>query len=561
MVEKILASFNKEISGVHQAALLIGVSSILAKILALYRDRLLAGTFGAGETLDIYFAAFRVPDFLYFVSLILATSVAILPIFMHKESRGHESVRSFMSQISSLFLVFMAAIIAVVFFLMPVLAPLVAPGFSLAALGKLTMLSRVLLLSPLLLGFSMLVSNILQAHNRFFVYALSPVLYNFGIISGILFFYPLMGFSGLAWGVILGAFLHFLVQVPSLVSLGLFPRPTFRLFNRDIVEVLKFSIPRSVGLGFNQLVLIALTAIASAIGAGSIAVFQFAYNLFGIPLGIVGLSYSVATFPAMTRSFIDGKIDEFVSGVVSSLRHIIFWSLPFVALFIVLRAHIVRVILGVGAFSWADTRLTAAALGLFSVSILAQGIVLLLVRAFYAAGRTMFPLVANAISGLATIAMAMVVLYVFETQESLRIFGKYILRVEDLTQTSVLMLALSFSVGSVINAVLLWFGFNRTFKTLDGELSRSVLQNATAVLLLGGISYGSLKLTAGFFDLQTFVGIFMHGMVAAVLGLSFSALYLWFSGNREMHDIAQAVRHKFWKSEAIAPEPRSAIEG
>ena len=400
MVEKILASFNKEISGVHQAALLIGVSSVLAKVLALYRDRLFAGTFGAGETLDIYFAAFRVPDFLYSVSLILATNAAILPIFMHKESRGHESVGRFMSQISSLFLVSMAAIIAVVFFLMPVIATFVAPGFSLAALTKLTILSRILLLSPLVLGFSTLVSNILQAHNRFFVYALSPVLYNLGIISGILFFYPLMGFSGLAWGVILGAALHFLVQVPSLVSLGLFPRPTPRFFGRDIVEVLKFSIPRSVGLGFNQLVLLALTAIASAIGAGSIAVFQFAYNLFGIPLGVIGLSYSVATFPAMTRSFIDGKIDEFVSGVTSSLRHIVFWSLPFVVLFIVLRAHIVRVVLGAGAFGWADTRLTAAALGLFSVSILAQGIVMLLVRAFYAAGKTVFPLIVNFISSL-----------------------------------------------------------------------------------------------------------------------------------------------------------------
>ncbi|MEK7566931.1 MAG: lipid II flippase MurJ [Patescibacteria group bacterium] len=561
MVGKILSSFNRETSGVYQAALLIGLSSILAKLLALYRDRLLAGSFGAGEMLDIYFAAFRVPDFLYSVSLIIATNVAIMPILMRKENQGHDEVRTFISQISSLFILAVGATILAAFFLMPYIASLIAPGFSAVSLDKLVVLSRILLLSPLLLGFSALVSGVLQIHNRFFIYALSPILYNAGIISGILFFYPKMGLSGLAWGVILGALLHFLIQVPSLITLGVFPTPTFRIFSRDIFEVFKFSLPRSMGLGFNQIVLIALTAIASAIGAGSIAIFQLAYNLFGIPLGVIGLSYSVAAFPAMARSFVDGKKEEFVEGVVSSLRHIIFWSLPFVVFFIVLRAHIVRVILGAGFFSWADTRLTAAALGLFSVSILAQGIVLLLVRAFYAAGRTALPLVVNAISSLITIAMAFGALYVFEMNTSLRLFEKSLLRVEDLAQTSVLVLAISFSVGNVINAVLLWLGFNRSFKTLDGTLLRSTLQNAAAALILGGVSYGVLRLTDEFFNLQTFLGVFFHGVSAATAGLFLALIYLWFSGNREMRDIAAVFRHKFWKSEAIAPEPRSAVEG
>ncbi|MBI2507182.1 MAG: hypothetical protein HYW09_01040, partial [Candidatus Niyogibacteria bacterium] len=279
------------------------------------------------------------------------------------------------------------------------------------------------------------------------------------------------------------------------------------------------------------------------------------------PLSVVGLSYSVATFPTMARFFVDGKKEEFVSGVVSSLRHIIFWSLPFVILFIVLRAHIVRVILGAGVFSWSDTRLTAAALGLFSVSILAQGIVLLLVRAFYAAGRTAFPLIVNAISGLATVAMAAGALYLFKSNTAPLFFGKHILRVEDLSQTSVLLLVLSFSIGSVINAVLLWFGFNRFFKTLDGTLLRSSLQNAVSALILGAVSYGVLRITGGFFDLQTFLGVFFHGASAALSGLISAGAFLWFSGNREIRDITEALGHKFWKSEAVAPEPRSAAEG
>ncbi|QQG45802.1 MAG: hypothetical protein HYY55_02335 [Candidatus Niyogibacteria bacterium] len=561
MVRKFLSSLNREVAGVYQAALLIGLSSVAAKFLALYRDRLLAGSFGAGATLDIYFAAFRVPDFLYSVLLIFSTSAAILPIFVQKESRGSGEVKKFISRVSGLFFLVAALLISVSFFLMPYISAFIAPGFSVASFDQLINLSRVLLLSPLLLGFSTLVSNVLQAHSRFFIYALSPILYNVGIIAGILFFYPAMGLSGLAWGVVLGALLHFLIQVPSLVSLGLFPGLTFKIFSRDALDVLKLSMPRSAGLGFNQLVLIVFTAMASAIGAGSIAVFQLAYNLFSIPLSVVGLSYSVATFPTMARFFVDGKKEEFVSGVVSSLRHIIFWSLPFVVLFIVLRAHIVRVILGAGVFSWSDTRLTAAALGLFSVSILAQGIVLLLVRAFYAAGRTAFPLIVNAISGLVTVAMAAGTLYLFKSNTALLFLGKHILRVEDLNQTSVLLLVLSFSIGSVINAVLLWFGFNRFFKTLDGTLLRSSLQNAVSALILGAVSYSVLRITGGFFDLQTFLGVFFHGISAALSGLISAGAFLWFSGNREIRDITEALGHKFWKSEAVAPEPRSAIEG
>src|SRR3989344_4766577 len=164
MVRKILSSFNQETSGVYQPALLIGLSSILAKVLALYRDRLLAGTFRAGETLDIYFASFRVPDFLYSLSLIIATNVAIMPILMSKEKQGRDAVRIFISRISSLFVFAVGAAIFASFFLMPYFSALIAPGFSAVSLDKLVILSRILLLSPLLLGFSALVSSVVQAH-------------------------------------------------------------------------------------------------------------------------------------------------------------------------------------------------------------------------------------------------------------------------------------------------------------------------------------------------------------------------------------------------------------
>lgn len=567
MVRRLLSSLNQEISGIHQAALLLGLASIGAKVFALLRDRLLASTFGAGETLDIYFAAFRLPDFLYVSTLLLTTSAAVIPVFMKKEKQGRKAASIFISQLSSIFLGTILVVLTLAFFLMPVISPFIAPGFSEDSLEHLITLSRILLLSPLLLGFSTLLSNVIQSYRRFFIYALSPILYNVGIIMGVLVFYPRMGISGLAWGVILGAILHLLIQIPSLINLNFPPVFSLKIAWRDMRDVFRLSLPRSIGLGLNQIVLIVITAIASAIGAGSIAVFQLSYNLYSIPLGIIGLSYSVAAFPTLARAFADGKNKEFLSGVSTSLRHIIFWATPSVILFIILRAHIVRIILGAGAFSWTDTRLTAAALAFFSIAILAQSIVLLLMRAFYAAGRTRFPVLVTLFSGLLTVGLAFGLVEIIKSNEPIQMFIGSLMRVGDLPQISVLMLVLAYTIGSVINAILLWFGFVKSFRALGlsaqagGVLARSVTQNFFAAAFLGIITYGVLRLTNTFFDLQTFFGIFVHGFLAGIAGIIAALFILRLLKNQELADIIKALRKKFWKSQIIVPEPRSASEG
>src|SRR3989344_2577374 len=217
MVKGFLSSFNREISGVHKAALILALSGLATKILALVRDRMLAQVFGAGETLDVYFAAFRIPDFLYnTLFLLLTTGAALMPIFFSRLQGGHEKARVFLDRIFSLLIVFVA------FFAIPLVSPWIAPGFSEKALADYVSASRVLLLSALLLGFSAFVSSVIQAYNRFFIYAISPLVYNVGIIAGILSF-PWLGFNGLLWGVVLGAALHLPVQIPSLLSLKLAP--------------------------------------------------------------------------------------------------------------------------------------------------------------------------------------------------------------------------------------------------------------------------------------------------------------------------------------------------
>lgn len=556
MVRKIFALFHRELAGVHQAAFLLASTTIASSILALVRDRLLATRFGAGEALDIYYSAFRIPDILYAISLFFVASTAVIPLFLEKvDKEDQDGVLRLMSSLFTIFVLLMGAIVLGTYLLLPVLMPLLVPGFETSASNQSIMLSRVLLLSPLLLGISNLFASVLQTFRRFFFYAMSPLFYNLGIIGGIIFFLPRFGLVGLAWGVVLGALLHMLVQVPSLMALGYLPRISFGL-SRDVARVFRQSFPRTLGLTATQLAFAAVTAIASTLGAGSIAVFNLSYNLQSIPLSVIGLSYSVAAFPAMADLIVRKERKVFFKHLASAARHILFWTIPFSVLFVVLRAQIVRTVLGAGAFSWVDTRLTAASLALFAISISAQSLAALFTRALYAVGRTGMPVLVNMCSAGATIILASVLVHVLSvSSESARIIG-ILLRVEGVPHVALLGLPLAFALGSILNAVLLGLGFHR----VEGEFREQRLfvslgEILVSSALMGVVSYGILNILAHVFDIDTFIGIFLQGAVAGVAGIVAGAAVLAYRGNSEFVQVWQAFHRRFWKRDVMASEP------
>ncbi|MBU1091384.1 hypothetical protein KKA27_00760 [Patescibacteria group bacterium] len=558
-MQKILKFLSKETRGLHQAAFILAFGSIGAKALAILRDRLLASNFGAGKTLDVYYASFRLPDLLYVFSLFLVSVTALIPLFLEKKKISIEESKRFINSVFTVFFVFLVFLTAVSFFAVPYITSMIAPGFSGEDKDILIKLSRILLLSPLFLGFSNLVAGIIQSFRRFFVYALSGVLYNVGIIFGLLFLEPIIGLKGVVCGVIIGAFAHFAIQLPSLVSLGYFPRFTRKIDFSGVKQVLNLSFPRALGLALNQLVLMAMTAVASLLAVGSIAVFNLASNLQTIPLGVIALSYSVAAFPSLARSFIKKEKEEFLSSISSSFSHIIFWLLPFTALFVVLRAQIVRVILGAGVFTWADTRLTAAALALFSFSLFAQGIVLLLVRAFYAAGKTKIPLIVNIISSFVIVISSVAFLSLFKNCVSVGWFFKNLLRVGDVSGASVLALPLAYSIGMILNFILLFVFFEKEFGGISLRVKKSALQVTASSVLSGATAYFFLSIFARIFNLDIFFGIFMQGFLAGILALFAGFVFLKLTNNRELKEITLFVRKKFsyveGKKIVAKPEP------
>ena len=552
MVKRILHLLSKEIRGLHEAAYLLGFCAILAQVLSLVRDRLFAYYFGAGPTLDLYYSAFRIPDMI-FVTIASMVSISVLvPFFIERVEKDFEEGKRFINALFSTFCISIVVISVIVFFFVPYLLPIVLPGFKGSPqLPELITLTRILLLSPIFLGISNFLASITQMYNRFFIYAVSPLLYNFGIVCGTVFLYPKFGVYGLVYGVLFGALLHMLIQVPFVYGKGLLPVFKFHFDIKSIREVVLVSLPRTLTLSSSQIAIFFLIAFASLMGVGSISIFNFSLNLQSVPLAIIGVSYSSAVFPLLTRLFSAKKYDEFVERIVVSAQHIIFWSVPVTVLFIVLRAQIVRTILGAGQFSWSDTRLTAASLALFTVSVVGQSLVLLFVRAYYSGGKTWKPLWINILSSAVIVFVGYGLIQLFTAVPLFRYFIESLFKVSDVPGTVVLMLPLAYSIGVFVNTVLHWWSFRRDFAGFSTPVFSTFFQSVCASVIMGYVSYLFLNVFGQIFNLKTLLGIFLQGFCAGITGIVVGIAILFLLKSKELHQVWTALHQKIWKAQIV----------
>jgi putative peptidoglycan lipid II flippase len=554
VVKKVLNILGREWSGLHQAAFLLGSFALLSQVLALVRDRMFASSFGASSTLDVYYAAFRIPDLVFAGVASLVSVTVLIPFLINKIEGNGDEAQKFLSDVFTSFLSFITVVSVILFFFIPWLSAVLFPGFSGQEQSYLVALTRVLLLSPIILGLSNLFGSVTQTFRRFFMYALSPVFYNIGIIFGIIFFYPIFGILGLGYGVVLGALLHMSIQIPVLVQKNLLPKFSLSVDMNMIKRVVTLSLPRTIGLSANHIALLVLVSFASAMTEGSITIFNLSFNLQSVPLSIIGVSYAVAAFPTLARLFSGNEMEKFMKNIITAMRHIMFWSIPILALFIVLRAQIVRTILGSGEFGWSDTMLTAAALALFAVSLVAQALVLLFVRGYYAAGNTRKPLFVNVFSSAFILIFAYALVGFFEYSTFFRDFIEALLRVQGLEGTVVLMLPLAYSIGMFINAGMLLFLFKKDFGKLPAPVELTFRHSFYGAVTMGFVAYQFLQIFGNVFNLDTFWGIFSQGLFSGIFGIIAGVILLRVLGNKEVVEITRALHTKFWKARPVAPE-------
>lgn len=554
---KIRSGIGREISGLHEAAYLLAFSAFLSQVLALFRDRMLASSFGASFNLDLYYSAFRIPDLIFAVLASVVSASVIMPFFIEKNTKDHQEAKDFFDNVFSFYFLSMIIVSIIAFIFSPYFLKILFPPLSRTAqFSELVLMSRILLVSPFFLGLSNLFSTVSQSCRRFFLYALSPILYNIGIIFGIIFLYPHFGLPGLTLGVIIGAFLHFFVQVPFAIEKGFWPK--FRLpfssrFN-SIKKIILISIPRTITVSSNEITELFLISFASFLLPGSISIFNFSFNLQSVPFAIIGISYSMATFPTLTKLYGAGEHGKFVDEMIASSRHIIFWSVPISILFIILRAQIVRVILGAGRFNWDDTRLVAAALALFTLSLLAQNMTTLFVRSYYSRGKTRAPLLMNMFSAGFMIVTAYFLVYVYGNFPLFRYFSEAILKVSDIPGTIVLMLPLGYTIGSLVNMIIHWLAFHREFKSYSKQVLRTLFEVTSAAIIMGFATYESLKFFDEVFNIRTTLGLFFQGFFSGLLGIIVLIILLLLLNNKEIGEVWKTFHGKIWKAKVVGPD-------
>lgn len=539
---RILLNVNPS-SSVVSAAFVITIAGLSSRFLGLIRDRFLASTFGAGDTLDVYYASFRIPDLIYNLLILGALSAAFIPVFTGLISKNKEKKAwTLASNLLNLAIFFILAISVFMAIFAPWIMQLITPGFEGEKLSRVVLFTRIMFLSPLFLGMSGIFGGILTSFKKFLIYSFAPIFYNLGIIVGVLVFVRFMGPIGLAWGVVFGAFLHMLFQYPAARHSGFRHQWTGLEYfsNKDVKRVLKLMLPRTLGIAINQINLLVITIFASTLASGSLAVFNFAQNLQSVPLGVVGISFAIAVFPTLSAFYAKEDKESFIASFSETFRQILFFVIPISVFMILLRAQLVRVVLGAGKFDWEDTTLTFECLGIFAFSLFAQCVIPLLARSFYAMHDTKTPFYVAIVTEFVNIAAVLLLI------------GKF----------KIVGLAIAFSAASLVQMLLLLFMLRTRFDNLDDKrIISSVVKVALASFVSGIFVQMGKHIGADVSNMETFLGVFTQLTIATALGFAAFVAVCHLVNLEEYHKFRKSLTKRIFRAKKEIVEDTGEVSG
>lgn len=405
----------KESSSILSAAVVIMGATLLSALLGVIRTRLLISYFFENkEVVDVFWAAFRLPDMIFQIIIVGALSSAFIPVFSRYIGNKEESSRIASSMINVVMGI-MIVLSTLVFIFATPLSRLIAGGFSDSQLVLMANLTRIMAAAQVFFGFSSFLTGIIQSHKRFMIPALSPILYNVGIIIGIVALSESMGIYGAAVGVVIGAILHLLAQVPLARSLGFkysFGKPV----NREAVrEMGSLMIPRMLTLSLVQIESTAIITFSSWLSVGTVTIMSIAQQLSSLPVRLIGIPIGQASLPFFAKETGEGKLKSLAQMVNNTILEMLYLALPASAIVLILRIPLVRLAYGADSFPWAETVTTGKLVAILAVSIAARSLTHILVRVFYALHNTTVPFVINLISTVVNIGLSYYFLFVLES--------------------------------------------------------------------------------------------------------------------------------------------------
>lgn len=515
---------------------------MLSKILGLVRDRLLAHMFSPDQ-IDIFWAAFRLPDLIFQIVILGALSVAFIPVFTeHLENNGKEDAFEMARAVLNVFMaIFILITILIYIFAQPIISAFIAPGFTPERQLQVALLTRIILFGQVILVLGSFFIGISQSFQRFIIPSLSPVFYNLGIILGIAFLSKPFGIMGVAYGVVIGAFLHALVQLPLVWSMGFKLKFPLKFFNSGVKEIMQLMSVRTIGLAAEQINETVGLALATLASIGSVTYLTFAQHLQVVPIGLFGATLAQAAMPVLSSEKARGKIEEFKVTILTTLHQILFLTLPAAAILIVIRVPVVRLVFGASRFNWEATVLTGTTLAFLSIGLVAQAISLLLVRGFYALKDTKTPVI---------VSLIVVVLNIV-----LSVYAIVVLKLD------VWSIGFANSISAIVSATLLFWMLH--FKVGKFDLKAVLvpfIKMLMATIIMGVCLYIPIKLLdAVIFDTTRTVNLLALTGISSIFALTIYVVLVRFLKVRELDTYVELfkrfgkVQNKL-KSKEILPE-------
>lgn len=492
---------------IGQATIIIASFTLVSRIMGFGRDVLLANSLGTGKESDIYFTAFRIPDLVYNLLILGTLSVAFIPVFSQYLLSDRPRALRIASTVLNVSAFGMLLICVLIFIFAVPLTHLIAPGFSDSQTYDTAMITRIMMLSPIIFTISNVFSSVLISMKKFIIVNTAPLLYNVGIIIGIVFLYPRYGLDGLAYGVIFGALLHVGVQIPEAYRHGFRWKAAMDLKDPGVRKIGALFLPRIVGLDSSYINLIIVSIIGSTLAAGSITAFNYANNIQAVALGIFALSSAVAIFPVLSEFYAKNDTKGFVSSLQHTIIRVLYFIIPVTILTLLLRAHVVRLLLGHGNCDWTCTVTTFDTLGVLALGLVAQSLVPLFARAFYSRQNTKTPV------AISLVAMIINASFSYFLAQELGIVG----------------VALGFVIAATVQCILLFAFLHRYLNTkdpatekvlavFDATIVTQTLKILLASILLGAVTYGSLYLLDPILNTRTVFGIFAQASISTAFG-------------------------------------------
>src|SRR3989344_1193277 len=528
MVKNIFSILTIRQTSILSGAVVIMATVMLSKILGLIRDRLLAHTF-TPDTVAIFFAAFRLPDLIFQLLILGALSVAFIPVFTeYMEDKGKEEAFKLAQSVLNLSLLVLTLIAILVFIFAEPLTFLIVPGFSPEQRLQVASLTRVILIGQIILTVGSFFIGMLQSFQRFIVPALAGVFYNFGIILGIIFFSSPFGIMGPAIGVIIGAILHSLIQLPLILSLGF--RYSFKFdLHRGVRDIFKLMSVRTIGLAAEQINETAGIVLASLVSTASVTYLTFSQHLQVVPIGLFGATLAQAALPVLSAERARGRIEEFKATLLTTMHQILFLALPAAAILIVLRIPAVRLTFGASQFDWEATVLTGKTLAWLSAGLSAQAISLLLVRGFYALKDTKTPVIVSLVVVTINITLS---LY----------FITYL-------KWDVASLGIAYSLSAILSSILLFTTLHHKVGKFDMKLVLVPFgKMLLATVIMGMALYIPIKLLDQvIFDTTRTINLLVLTGLSSIFALSIYVFLVWFMKVEELATFVNLFKRMFNK--------------